>query len=586
MTPIWKSKSSSEEKSLWDADSQTMTMPKGIIRLLQSRGFQEFKAAQSFLYPQLKSLQDPYLITGMKIAVDRLVQAFISSEKICIYADFDLDGTSGLALLKQGLEGLGFRNLIWYQPKRLSEGYGFHASAVEDLSKMGVQIIITVDVGITAPAACRKAKELGLDVILTDHHLPSGELPEAFIILNPNQKACDSKLTYLCGAGVAFYLLRALKRAFFENENLPKSDFDLRSVLDLFTIATLTDMVPLVSDNRVLVKQGLIELQKTKRPGLRALIDELGLSGQVLTSQDIGMKLAPKINALSRMETEVLPRDLYLAADLTQARSLVSQVMKNNTTRVQKQNEAESEALALLKNWDNPHFVFVVSPHFHRGVLGLVATKLVQIYNRPCFIGSLTESEGVVVGSARVPSGSEISLVEALSFASESLNRHGGHSAAAGFELFYKNVDQVQKQLSEYFVGLSLKPSQRIIEYDAEIDLEELNQNFMDWHDFLGPFGVGFPVPLFRLSSFKVVQLKELKGGHLKVEVESLGGQKLKDVLYFSPPAAMAKLFQDSSLLFDALVEFQWNYFLGRKSMQILLKVVTQKSEIVVEPTI
>lgn len=575
MASTWKSKSNPEEKSLWESHAQKK-IPAGIVRLLQSRGFQNFQEAQDFLYPQLKSLKDPYLIVGMKKAVDRLVQAFIHSEKICIYADFDLDGTSGLALLKQGLEALGYRNLLWYQPKRLSEGYGFHASAVEDLARMGVQVIVTVDVGITAPAACKKANELGLDVILTDHHLPSGELPEAFVILNPNQKVCDSQLNYLCGAGVAFYLLRALKRAFFESPDLPKPDFDLRSVLDLFTIATLTDMVPLLEDNRILVKHGLVELQNTQRPGLRALLDELNLSNQVLTSQDVGMKLAPKINALSRMETEILPRDLYLAKDLNHARSLVSDVMKNNSDRVQRQSEAEVEAMKLLESWDNSHFIFVVSPLFHRGVLGLVATKLVQAFNRPCFVGALTESEGVIVGSARVPSGSEVSLVEALSAASQSLSRHGGHSAAAGFELFEKNLEQTKKLLSEYFTALSLKPQQRVVEYDTDLSLEEIDQNFMEWHNFIGPFGVAFPIPLFRLSQFKIAQRKELKGGHLKLEIVSESGKRLKDVLYFSPPPDFASQPDQS---FDALVELQWNYFLGRKSLQVLIKEIFPRNE-------
>ncbi len=582
MNPVWKSKSKNNGKNTWVTERQEV-IPAPIVRLLQSRGFEDYQQARDFLYPQLKSLQDPYSITGMKMAVDRMVQAFVQSEKICIYADFDLDGTSGLALLKQGLEGLGYRNLIWYQPKRLSEGYGFHLSAVEDLARMGVQLIVTVDVGITAPAACAKAKELGIDVILTDHHLPSGELPQAFVILNPNQQNCASNLKYLCGAGVAFYLLRALKRAFFENESLPETNFDLRSVLDLLTIATLTDMVPLLEDNRVLVKQGLIELQNTQRPGIRALIEELGLSGQTLTGQDVGMKLAPKINALSRMETEILPRDLYLAKDLKEGRDLVSQVLKNNTDRVQKQSEAEAEAIEMVKQWNNPHYIFVVSPRFHRGVLGLVATKLVQVYNKPCFVGSLTESEGVVVGSARAPAGCEVSLVEALASASGALSRHGGHSAAAGFELFHKNIEQAHSLLNEFFLGLSLKPRQRLVEYDTDLDLGEISPQFMDWHNFIGPFGAGFPVPLFRLSKFRIVQVKELKGGHLKFEIESAEGKRIKDVLYFSPPKSFLPALKKSEQEFDALVELQWNYFLGRKSIQILLKEIFCPAELSIE---
>ncbi len=576
----WKSK---YENDMEFGFSSNPNIPKAIVRLLRGRGFKDFLEAKDFLYPQLRNLQDPYTISGMSVAVERMIQAFINSEKICIYADFDLDGTSGLALLKQGLESLNYRNLIWYQPKRLSEGYGFHASAVEELARLGAQVIITVDVGITATAACKKAKELGIDVILTDHHLPSGDLPEAFVIVNPNQKSCESNLGYLCGAGVAFYFLRALKRAFHENPNFPKNNFDLRELLDLFTIATLTDMVPLIKDNRVLVKQGLIELQKTNRPGLRTLIDELGLADKVLTSQDVGMKIAPKINALSRMETEVLARDLYLAPDMEISKALVLKVMKNNSDRVQKQSEAESEALEILKTWENPHFIFVISENFHRGILGLVATKLVQIYNKPCFVGSLSPEDGVIVGSARVPNGSEVSLVEALESAAIGLNRFGGHSAAAGFEMFKINLEKVHECLNQFFIRRKLHPAQRVIEYDTEVSIPEINSQFLEWHDFLGPFGVKFPIPLFRLSDVKVLNIKELKGGHLKLEIESKDKEKIKDVLFFNPSSEVSSLLYEKRDSFNFLIEVQWNYFLGKKSIQILVKEISVENNLAAE---
>lgn len=576
MVPVWKPKYNSIDQHQGFNDGTKL--PLAITRLLLGRGFNNFTEAKNFLYPQLKELKDPFSIAGMKIAVDRMVNAFINSEKICIYADFDLDGTSGLALLKSGLESLGFKNLICYQPKRLSEGYGFHASAVEDLARAGAQVIITVDVGITSSAACQRAKELGIDVILTDHHLPSGELPKAYVVVNPNQKSCDSKLGYLCGAGVAFYFLRALKRSFFENESLPKNEFDLKSVLDLFTIATLTDMVPLIEDNRVLVKHGLIELQKTKRPGLRTLIDELGLSKKVLTSQDVGMKIAPKINALSRMETEVLARDLYFANSIEDSKAIVSQVMKNNSDRVQKQTEAEAEAIDLLKDWDKESFIFVVSKNFHRGILGLVATKLVQIYNKPCFVGSLSEEDGVVVGSARTPNGSEISLVNALEAAAKGLNRFGGHSAAAGFEMFIKNQSEVVTSLNNYFTNMKLGNEKKIVEYDTDILASEITAEFLEWHDFLGPFGTGFPVPLFRLTQAKVIEVKDLKGGHLRLELQSKQSERIKNVMLFNPSTENSQMIVNKNSEFDFLLELQWNYFLGKKTIQALVKDVVPRN--------
>ncbi|MGZ3798449.1 MAG: single-stranded-DNA-specific exonuclease RecJ, partial [Pseudobdellovibrionaceae bacterium] len=300
ISPLWRSR----EQEIIPAEGH---FPPLIGQILASRGFSDSSQVDKFLFPKLTSLKEPLLLKGMDQAVARLGQAALHKEKVCIYADFDLDGTSGLALLKLGMQALGFADVIHYQPKRLSEGYGFHAHAVEELHKQGVTLIVTVDVGITANPAVEKAQALGIDVILTDHHLPGAVLPPAFVIVNPNQKSDDSGLGYLCGAGVAFYLLRALKRYFFDHPTLPKNNFDLKEVLDFFTIATLTDMVPLLEDNRVLVKHGLLKLSETRRPGLRALLAELGLENRPLTSQDVAIRFAPKLNALSRMECGILP---------------------------------------------------------------------------------------------------------------------------------------------------------------------------------------------------------------------------------------------------------------------------------------
>jgi single-stranded-DNA-specific exonuclease len=565
MSPLWRSRETETPKTVEGP------FPPLIGRVLAARGYRDPSQIEKLLFPKIGELKDPFAMKGMQQAVERIAQAFLKKEKICIYADFDLDGTSGLALLKTGMQALGFADLVHYQPKRLSEGYGFHASAVRELSKQGVSLIITVDVGITAHEAAHTAKERGVDVIITDHHLPAETLPEAFVIVNPNQGECPSQLGFLCGAGVAFYLLRALKRYFHDHAEFPKNDFDLKEVLDFFTIATLTDMVPLVEDNRVLVKTGLALLGETKKPGLRALLEELALTERALTSQDVAIRFAPKLNALSRMESGILPIDIFLVRTRDEAIDMVRQVMKNNSTRVQLQSDAEQEALELLKSWPHEDFVFVASPRFHRGVVGLIATKLTQVYNKPAFVGSIGE-DGVIVGSARLPQGQESCLVEAMTSAADLLNRFGGHSAAAGFEILQSRTEAFVEQLASYYREQKEKPKPLEIFYDVKAELMDVGSSLMKWYDFVGPFGSGFAIPVFLFKNLRMLSKKDLKGGHFRLRLSDASGKNTVEALLFTPtPRQIDELARSQGHL-DILGELQWNYFGGQKTIQILIK--------------
>lgn len=564
MSPLWRSREQEFKPTVGP-------FPPLIGQILAARGFTAPEQVEKLLFPKLNELKDPLSLKGMDMAVERLGRAALNKEKICIYADFDLDGTSGLALLKAGLLALGFTDVIAYQPKRLSQGYGFHAAVVEELHQQGVSLIVTVDVGITANPAVEKAQSLGIDVILTDHHLPGAVLPPAYVVVNPNQEADSSGLGYLCGAGVAFYLVRALKRYFFDHPELPKNDFDLKDVLDFFTIATLTDMVPLVDDNRVLVKHGLLKLAATERPGLRALLTELGLDNRPLSSQDVAIRFAPKLNALSRMESGILPIDLFLVEDESAARDMVRQVLKNNSTRVQLQSDAEAEALELLKSWSHKDFVFVASRNFHRGVVGLIATKLSQVYNRPAFVGAWGE-DNVIVGSARLPQGQEACLVEALGSATEYLSRFGGHSAASGFELHSDKIDFVVECLRQHFVDLHEKPKALEVLYDVEAKLSEVGAPLMKWYDFAGPFGAGFATPLIHFSKVILHSKKSLKGGHWRLRLTEPDGRAAHEALLFSPLPRQLAILENENPFLDVLGELQWNYFAGQKSIQILVR--------------
>jgi single-stranded-DNA-specific exonuclease len=307
---------------------------------------------------------------------------------------------------------------------------------------------------------------------------------------------------------------------------------------------------------------------------LRALLAALKLEGRELSSQDVAIRFAPKLNALSRMESEILPIQIYLENDKHRANQMIHKVLENNETRQSLQGDAEQRALELLKDWTNKDFVFVSSPFFHRGVIGLIATKLSQIFNRPAFVGS-ENSEGVIVGSSRLASSSEQSLVEALRFAEKSLNRHGGHAAAAGFELHAKELNQFVALLAEYFLNAKQAPRPIELNFDTTASIDEIDISTMKWHEFLGPYGVGFNVPIICLPEVELISKKEIKGGHLKLIFSQSNINSQIEALFFSPPAH-CRLDNLSGIKFSVLGELQWNYFAGKKSIQLLVKDLKQ----------
>lgn len=560
---------SREDKALQKGlQSPTMQLPEIIRRFLHARGVIAEQQIENLLEPKINNLRNPFDILNMNIGAERLVEAFRKNEKICVYADFDLDGTSGLALLWEGLEKLGFNNIIGYQPLRLSEGYGFHSHVVEDLFQQGIKVIITVDVGITAIDACIKAKELGIDVIITDHHLPASKLPEAYAVINPNQNADSSNLGYLCGAGVAFYFLRAMKRHMVDAGLCADSDLNLTTLLDFFTIATLTDMVPLVEDNRPLVRLGLQILSQTKRPGLVSLLENLNLYGKNLNSQDVAIKFAPKLNALSRMESGLRPIDIFRVQDLNQAEEMVSGILENNETRASLQAQGEKLAFSMLNNEKNKSS-FVVSSEFHRGVVGLIATKLANQTNTPSFVGAVN-TDGLVVGSARLPAGSDLSLLDILNSASDLFNRFGGHASAAGFEFSFDNFDKIKERIELYISELDQVSELPPIEYDLDVELQDLTAASMQSLEKLGPYGQGFAVPLFRIQNILPSEIKVLKGGHLKFMLTK-NDQKL-EALYFSPPQKVVDSLSKGENKIEILAELQWNDFAGKRRLQLNIR--------------
>lgn len=547
-------------------------IPEKVRELAQARGLSDSKSFQAWTQPRLSDLRDPMVLLNMDKAIERLVVAHSRCEKIALYGDFDLDGTSALALLRTAFQQLGYKDFILYQPSRLIEGYGFHVKAVESLhANKGVQVIVTADVGITAVEAAQTCRHLGIDLIITDHHLPAAEKPDAFALINPNQGNCTSQLSHLCGVGVAFYLVWALRRKLIQLGKVSESALNLKDLLDCFVIGTLTDMVPLKEENRVLVKHGLLQLAQTKRPGIRLLLEELGLVGRDLTSQDVAIRFAPKLNALSRMELNLRPLDLFIVDSEVEAKNLISQVLAQNDMRVNLQSEAEQLAITMAKEWGDKPFLFISDPSFHKGVVGLVATRLSQLCQKPAFVGAVSE-DGIVVGSARAPQGWNGNLVEVLTQAAHCLHRFGGHAQASGFEYSLSQKEEIIRLFESYFAQANDTSSQPHLHYyDVDLTLEQINPVMMSWLDHLGPFGQSFEVPIFKMTDVEVASMKTLRGGHRRLELAWKG--KKQEALLFSPSEDQLSLLKHHFFV-DVLVEMQWNYFQNKKRIQLLIKVI------------
>lgn len=557
---IWRSK---VEGLLPDAP---ISIPDAIWQILFARGIRSSEDIELHLHPKLKNLSHPFSLDHMKEATDRLVVAFQKKETVAIYGDYDLDGTPGVSLLKHGLEGLGFKNIIADQPLRLADGYGVHSHKVDKLKAQGVSLIVTVDVGITDVVAIAHAKSLGIDTIVTDHHLAKDILPDAVAIVNPNKGSCGSGLGHLCGTGVAFYLILALKMA-LKDAGLLENDFNPKELLDLFAIATVTDMVPLTKENRILVKHGLKELQTTKRPGIKILMQNLGMYGRTLDAFDISFKLAPKLNALSRLEEGPRALDVFLATE-EKAYQIVEEILAVNERRQQLQKAAQSEAERILKENPTKEFIWVYSEKFHPGVVSLVANALMKKYGVPAMVGAVKPS-GVITGSGRAPKSHNLQTV--FGGVSEHLHKFGGHAQAAGFETSLELAEKLQMQLREYFVDVhtegvmkSLAETQGSDEfYDAEMSLSDLTPQFMNWYEALGPFGQGFDSPVFLMKNLKVKKLKALKRKKFKYYLTDEGGMRQLEAPWFDSPQEIPEGSQ-----VDILFEPQWNDYMGRRTLQ------------------
>lgn len=493
-------------------------------RVLVRRGYVEAEAARRFLEPSLADLHDPFLLKGMREAVGRLRKAIESGEWILLYGDYDADGTTALLLLKTALERAGGR-VRFRVPHRLREGYGMRPEVIEEAAREGIQLIISVDTGIRAHEAIGRARQLGVDVIVTDHHLPDADLPAATAILNPNQPACPYPDKNLCGVGIAFKLAQAL----FVSLGWPQ---DKRrrleeSFLKLAAIGTVADVVPLTGENRILVRHGLEGLRRVRNPGLRALLDAAGFSeGERPSAGQIAFRLAPRINAAGRMADAADVIRLFLAEDPETARHLAERLDCWNQERQQAEAEIAariSEACARTPVTSEQKALVFAGESWHRGVVGIVAARLVEEFHRPSFVLSLDPVTGLAEGSGRsIP---RFHLLEALEAMPDLFLRFGGHRQAAGVTLPAERVDEFRRRLSGYAAAhLTDEDLVPELEIDALADFREINDRSVAEVLALAPFGCGNPRPLFAALGAEVAAEPSVwNEKHLRVHLRQNG---------------------------------------------------------------
>jgi len=507
-------------------------------RVLFSRGLKDPQTARRFLSPSIEHLHDPLLLTGMRQAVDRLRAAIAAGEKILIYGDYDVDGTSSVVILKKAIEMAGGQ-AGFHVPHRLKDGYGMRAEVIERAAAMGVRLIVSVDTGIRASEVVRGARELGIDVIVTDHHLPEADLPPALAVLNPNRRDCNYPDKNLCGAGVAFKLVHALLATLdWPPDKLARM---LKSFLKLVALATVADVVPLLGENRVIVKYGLQGLSRAHNPGLQALLEVSGmLGGASPSARQVAFQLAPRINAAGRMDDAEKVIRMFLTDDLDTARALARQLHSLNQER--QQTEAEIVRLVLEEcvkvpvGADQIALVFA-GPNWHRGVVGIVASRLAERFYRPVFV--LSEEDGLAQGSGR--SIAAFHLLDALESMPDLFTRFGGHRQAAGLSMTAESVPEFRRRLNAYaaerLTAADLRPQLAI---DAFVDLKELTTGpAIEELLSMAPFGFGNPPPMLAILDAQIAATPiVLKEKHLRVHFRQNGKSLFSKAWNFADRAA------------------------------------------------
>lgn len=566
--------------------SRELKIPHLVARFLVARGIRNVVDAGRMLRGSCDDVLSPWKILGMEQAVEWILKVRELHERVFIFGDYDMDGMTAVTVLTRGFKEVGIDS-EWRLPNRFGDGYGLSVSAVDEMYSAGARYLVTVDTGITANAEIAHAKELGMAVMVIDHHQPSGDgLPVCDVLLDPHQEGDTYPNPELCGVGVSYKFMCALF------EKLGKAAPE--KFLDLVALGTLADLVQMTPENRCFTRAGLRRLQNSEWPGIQAMYSSLMKPGSAVGGIDVMYKIAPLLNAPGRMERPDPALKLLLCEDKSDAPALLTELKNWNACRKQKEAEITDMAMEQVQKVygdEIPTVLVVAGENWHVGVIGIVAAKLAQEYDRPAAVLSIMD--GVAHASARAVPG--FNWHKALFESRDLFDRWGGHANAAGFSLAAENIDVLRERLlrsaaDQGYTGETTVELESCA-YDIDVALRELvvesSQNQMtgsfqnpgqnrpmtvlDYFDLMEPFGGNFPYPTFKASDIRVHRVRELRGGHLQMEISQAGSHVFAAIAF---GLRKSKSLLNGNRKVSVVFEPTWNYYNGRKSLQLCIKAI------------
>ncbi len=534
--------------------------------LLEKRGIKTTEEAEVFLNPDYtRDFHDPFLMRDMERACVRIFEAIDNKEKIVIYADYDCDGIPGAVILQDLFKKINYQNFEVYIPERNSEGYGLNMEAVKMLAGKGAKLLITVDLGITAVSEVAQLEVDGVDVIITDHHLPQAVLPRAYAILNP--KVDDYPEKMLCGSGVAFKLVQGFLKKYGEFYKI--KDGMEKWMLDMAGLATLSDMVPLLGENRAIAYFGMIVLRKSGRPGLQKLLAKMNIDQQYLSEDDIGFMLTPRINAASRMDSPMRAFELLSTEDEVEGGMLANHLSKINDERKSIVTGIMREVHKKFENQNHREVIVVGNPEWRVGVLGLVAGKIMDQYKKPVFVWGKDEND-CIKGSCR--SEGSVSVAELMTETKEYFIEFGGHELAGGFTVHSDKIHFLEEALANNFNKLKKEQSETDVNFDIKGDLGLVNKKTWKEIEKMSPFGLANPKPIFLFEGVKIEKLKKFgkngSGEHLEIIFSDAGNNKATAISFFSGLDSFDVPLEEGKKV-NLLATFDLSRFRGREELRL-----------------
>ena len=573
---IWKLREVADRENVSRLSSELGVDPV-LAELLVQRGVHTFEQARSFFRPSLDNLHDPFLMTDMDKAVERVHQAVSAGEKILVYGDYDVDGTTAVSLVYSFLRRLT-RQLDFYIPERYDEGYGVSYKGIDWAAENGFSLIITLDCGIKANEKVEYARERGIDMIICDHHLPENELPKAVAVLDPKREDCNYPFDDLSGCGVGFKLVQAYSQRY----GIPFES--LIPLLDLLVVSIASDLVSVTDENRILAHFGLKQLNSNPREGLLAMIQLSGLEPMHLTIDDIVFKIGPRINAAGRMESGRIAVELLTASNVDEAIRIGSEINEHNNERKNIDRRITQEALEMVESGNClscANATIVYNPEWHKGVVGIVASRLVEAFYRPTKV--FTKSQGgLVTGSARSVHGFD--LYDAIESCADLLDNFGGHLYAAGLTLKEENIPAFCERI-EKFVSGKIIPEMKtpVVDIDAMLNFSQITPKFLRILKQFQPFGPGNHAPVFRTDNVYdngMGRKVGAEGGHLKLELiqESHPYHHISAIAF-----NMADFFDHikAGNPIDVCYSIVENYYRGTANTQLRIKDLHERDELV-----